>query len=710
MKYSFVSYCLLFLSALFLPASTHSQVPSKTLTIGPPTNDNKTLRFNRSSNKPLIRWNESESKLQFTNDGSIFKDIGSGAGGGGAGVNLLAEFNFDFESGSGDWTASGGTFSINTASPLFGEGSGALGQYLRSESVTIARGMIGRTCAATVNYSYGGASDDYQIEMIQNGSSTIAEFGVISTAPGTATKGVINYDCPSSDTDALAFQVISAVSNPEIIKIDNVFFGSDTNAVDVSQSVLIGEARFPATASCTWARSATSQGAFGTTAACPGPTVVSNPGPGIIQTTDADLPQITINNLPAGTYEISVGGHSNSSSADFAALSLYDGTTRSGRIGVGSTTSMSSFRVVGVFSYSSSGNRTFALHGAAASGTVTISAAQATQENDLHWVVRRYPSSSAEGLTFETSGWKVDANIGGANPSLGASNQTSYVSVEDAGLDLVNNPGVGNIAAQIPCSSTNPPTGLTCSAGNESVGISFYVPVGGDVLACASFAHEVTTVATGSVNTVFQLVETLSNAQTILQEGNSRIGSGNRVPSTVVNNAHRVCGVFSFPTAGQRTLRLMYEQTITATISANLVLGDRSTSLGQRDIHFEVYPINQQMPAPVFAELQNLVKSGVSGTKVGAGGINCAASPTIVQNDQDMIDSVSRTGTGDCTINFSAGYWTSAPICTVISTNAGSAIINTLQAAPTTASARNISRTDAGAVTDQTHYWTCIGQ
>lgn len=57
-----------------------AQVPQSNLKIGAKTNTNKSLTFNRnSSTPPMIRWNESGSVLQFTNDGSTFFNIPSTA-------------------------------------------------------------------------------------------------------------------------------------------------------------------------------------------------------------------------------------------------------------------------------------------------------------------------------------------------------------------------------------------------------------------------------------------------------------------------------------------------------------------------------------------------------------------------------------------------------------------------------------------------------
>jgi hypothetical protein len=196
------------------------------------------------------------------------------------------------------------------------------------------------------------------------------------------------------------------------------------------------------------------------------------------------------------------------------------------------------------------------------------------------------------------SHWRVDATIAGANPSLGTVSVASYTGIENAGLTLTNNPGRGILTAQIPCSSTNSPSGTTCSAGNESIGVSFTIPEAVDVRACASFTHvgQPVTSAGNNFTATFQIIETPNNAQTLTQEGKSkvqhRITAEQAAVASIYAAPFRVCGTFTFSTSGQKTLRLMYEQAIpTGTISFSQILGDQDAAHGQPDIHWEIEPL-----------------------------------------------------------------------------------------------------------------------
>lgn len=198
----------------------------------------------------------------------------------------------------------------------------------------------------------------------------------------------------------------------------------------------------------------------------------------------------------------------------------------------------------------------------------------------------------------EINPWRVDANISGASPSLGTSAQTAYVGITDAGLTLTNNTGTGVQTAQVPCSSTNAPSGTTCSAGSESIGVSFTLPnINHDVIACVSFTHFSSIGASSAAESIFQIVETPTNAQTISQEGRGRVESRNDVGGAMTGAKlegfpHRVCGTFTFASAGQKVLRLFYEQAVSGTVNSSGIYADAAANQGQRDIHWEVYPIN----------------------------------------------------------------------------------------------------------------------
>jgi hypothetical protein len=322
-------------------------------------------------------------------------------------------------------------------------------------------------------------------------------------------------------------------------------------------------------------------------------------------------------------------------------------------------------------SYNTPGTRTFTIQAADNHGGACI-IASGNAGTGLSWKIYRFPTREEQVLRHDQVAWRVDANIGGANPSLGAGNVSDYTEITNGSLDLVNNSGPGVIPAQIPCSGTNPPTGLTCSAGNESVGVSFNLPAAGSVTACASFTHDTSIGVSSSSSATFQIVETPNNAQTILQEGKERVTSGSTTNSTngnILRLPRKVCGNFDFTSTGQKTLRLMYEQVSTGTINHALILGDRDTSFGQRDIKWEVYPRNTSQPAPL---LVGSVISGSSGIeRVERATINITSNTSaVIERQSGNWLSIGSVSGAVVIADIASGTFSSAPTCNITCNNA----------------------------------------
>lgn len=208
--------------------------------------------------------------------------------------------------------------------------------------------------------------------------------------------------------------------------------------------------------------------------------------------------------------------------------------------------------------------------------------------------IREYPLESDQVLRIGTTSWFVDANISGADMALGSSSVSSYQGMTNGSLTMVKNDG--SIDVQIPCSSTNAPSGLTCSSGDESNGVSFIPPRAGWVRACTSFSHGISNSADSTVHSVFQIVETPNNAQTVLQEGKDRQQSGSSTAGINVVYPHKICGNFYFDSNSRRTLRLFYEQVVANTPTTNIVITNADANAGNRDVRWEVYPISNNEP------------------------------------------------------------------------------------------------------------------
>lgn len=263
--------------------------------------------------------------------------------------------------------------------------------------------------------------------------------------------------------------------------------------------------------------------------------------------------------------------------------------------------------------------------------------------------------------TINTSnGWFIDANIGGANPSVGTVAVTTYTGIENASLDMVLKSG--STTAKIPCSATNSATGLTCSVGNESVGVVFTPPKTGKYKACFEFSHYSSLNANSQVATAFQIIETTTNTQTIIQEGGGRLSHQTVTGGTDNNDNYKpftTCGIFTFNDTSEKTLRLMFEQAVSGTVAQSVLLGDRSATLGQRDIHITVEPVVENIQASLqgYNSTSGMINPKIFSATISTSGV-------VVRENGDFING-NCSLSGNFTCNFVSGIWTSTPVCSV---------------------------------------------
>jgi hypothetical protein len=314
-----------------------------------------------------------------------------------------------FEAGGGSWTASAGSYANTSTSPYRGNkmatwDASAASQTLTSAAVTVPEWLKGKNAVARCYFKAASGTATHTMGLWDGTTLTQATTIVSSTTSFVAT--AVNFVAPSSGT--IAIRITSAADEVSISIDDCVIADAESlNISRVSQASLVASGYFATTASCTgWARAGTSLGAFATDADCPGPTVETNPGPGVLQTTDTDLPKFTVNNLPPGTYEVKMSGfYSAKSTTMFTTFAINDGTTTSGRSSDASAnTTAPSETVIGYFTYTTAGNRTFELYASTSTGTVNIENEAGNRQ--LSFSIVRYPSASE--LVFNS----VNSNFG----------------------------------------------------------------------------------------------------------------------------------------------------------------------------------------------------------------------------------------------------------------------------------------------------------
>lgn len=596
-------------------------------------------------------------------------------------VNLIK--NGDFEARLSRWSKTGSsTLAVQSALPLEGDYSAdwdasATGEFLRSNTYTVQEGMKGRRCSIEMEYLWDSGVSGEILMNVDDGTNNVATVSLNPTTGGVSAKAQQSFDCPTSGS--LRFE-LESTANAASIRVDKVYLGSGKNTVQISQANFVGGMENPGAATCSYNETTSTANSdfvdLGVGTSCAAWTVENN-GPGVISAVGTNDHRLVFTNMQPGNYVFVLTGSigKGSSLSGTSIVRLSDGTNsyQPQTISGGATGSLTTNNFQYKVYNPSVSTKTFKLQ---ISDDFAGTSGWINQANmPASWKIYRFPLTSAEAMTIETSGWLVDANIvSSTNASLGGSNVTSYTEIIDANSTLTNNSIVGAIPAQIACSATNPSTGTTCAAGSESIGVAFNVPYSGPVEACVAFTHSYSfSVVSQSVTAAFQIVETPNNAQTILQQGNERISSngyGSVTGSTNFSQPFRVCSTLNL-TAGLKTLRLMYEQAIAGAVPANNIAMDGAVNIGQRDVKWTIKPLNQQMPAPLYTELQNLVKSSVNGIKIYSAIIANGGTPTVgAEHGGDWISSLTDNGAGDTTINFQPGIFTVQPSCTCIAQNA----------------------------------------
>jgi len=276
---------------------------------------------------------------------------------------------------------------------------------------------------------------------------------------------------------------------------------------------------------------------------------------------------------------------------------------------------------------------------------------------------------SAEGIgaPVELQGWFVDANLGTndtSNIDIGIIAKTTYTPIGDTiNLEITKN---GDSApVKIPCSGTVAPGTTTCSSGVGHVGGVFDAPLAGSYEACIQFAHRQRTGAGGSILTVFQLVETDPNDDSvIISEGGGRQSNHTQIPSDNSTDSFNVCGIFKFATPGEKALRLYFEQSVGGTVNESEVIVDRSSGNGQRDIQLIVKPIAPYMQAPKVISSLNTPSTdktfALFSAYLSIDASNCVNTTEI----GDWIDGTpTRVSAGRCSFSFKAGTFSGVPVC-----------------------------------------------
>ncbi len=655
------------------------------------TDASRQVTVDRAGFDPFLKWNETTDKWVFSNDGSVEKNFGSGSGGD-AGINIL--LNPSFEDGIVvDWVNSGGTFTSQPYATPDPTGNNTVfarfvattsGQFFETALKTVPSNVFGG-CLAKINFNTTDSAN-WMLRVFDSSSNLLAEqpLGARSWQDGVA-----SFPCPTVGTQ-IKLRVASLGAGQ--IEGDLAYLGKENRTFQVAQAQIAGESYFAGNSACLLTRSSATVGAFTPDADCTGPTITDT-SMGSWQTTDADLLRQTINNLPAGKYRAKFSTWVFANGSARAGLAITDGTTTCEPIHVNQAMTGILQDVECVFNYATSGNRTFELLGGVSTGTLSIANDHTAPRASSKFSLTFFPNSSQTALVPEAQDWFVDANLF-ATTNLTLPNSSSYVELanSDITLDVTEGSGV-----QIPCSGTNPSTGVTCAVGNESLGLYVRIPEAGRYMICGEFMTSIN----NNQNVGLQWVETTNNTQTIIQEGKSRAYSGHNIGVGGLNNTQIRCGIFRFTSAGFRTLRLMAE----GTSSNSVIVLDRSASFGQPDLHVWMMQLSSAVNRPYLTGDQvtskNMTKPKLCSFAVTAAGA--------ISNPLGCTPTVGSYSGGTLAIAFS-GEWSGAPNCTCTTLDNQGTCSESSATSPSSTNFDFITRTVANATSNVGAFIICHGQ
>ena len=517
--------------------------------------------------------------------------------------------------------------------------------------------------------------------VVRSGTDVVKSLPLTNVGADKPTPFSMNVPCgDKSTTYTVGFTTTGSAAQ---LTVDDIYFGLATNLGTVSQAQLIGRINWPVTANCIWQVTSTTYANFPADTDCGTPTTF-----GAASAPATKIPAIVLQNMPAGDYQFIVNGNFTNSTqgnvGDYSYYRISDGTNST----AGSVVFGAAANSTGSVNYSlrtTTNQSNVTLQFQALSNSTKTAQIFNADVATLDIAVYYFPSQSQQVVSQASQGWFVAANISGANPSLGTAAVTSYTEITNASLTMT--PKSGSAPVGITCSSTNaaatPSTGATtCSAGSESIGVSFNPPEVGWYKACASFAH-LMSINNGDFGSIFQMIETPTNAQTLTQEGGAKIQSSILSTASISpgNPLPNVCGLFYFSSTATKAVRLMYEQVVSGTVSASSITGDASATLGQRDVFITVEKLSSGQNNPFVIGSVQTNSSGVERIERVRVATQCTGSPcTISSQSGNWATSITRSGTGTYQLNIVSGIFSGIPTCTCNTAAGGAntcAVVNT---------------------------------
>ena len=580
--------------------------------------------------------------------------------------NALAGKNPGFESGTVQWTASGGTFAVNSGTQIVPNSkqfatwdSNSAGQTLQTAAVTVPKTG---NCEFSIWIAVPSGTATHTIT-VNDGTNDLVSAWTITTN-SNALKHIVKFPCPSSGT--VRGKLTSVASNEPSISLDNARLGSATNIY--------------ATQNTTEWQSFNTSGIF----------AGFTPG---VSTAYGKYRQV--GNMVEGWIEASFGATQTAGTSMVITLPWgVDGnafvSASTKRITFGDVKiAISGSRFTGqmISDATTDDKKAFTLTWDTASGTVN---------SDTTWTYNNIATiNSGDGFRvdfkYPVKGWTATGTVITPNAQglswSGTHGNDCIWTTTSSSLAAIGTGDAGCTFTQLSNRNFGTVTSATAS-GNNIPGIVFTPVVSGRYFICVN-AHAHNSTAVGNYSGLAIHDGTSIIASSSQRNGRATTGTNDEMP-------HAMCGIATLNAGASRTVQLYANASAgTTTLAAG--------AAGVANVTWSIFNVDQ----PVQAILANSVISNVAnGIRIEGASIDNTGTATVTRQTGSWIDSVSRTGTGVVEINYSSSLWSVAPICT-LTINAATLIARVESITTTKLTTRMI--TSAGTSTDNPFYVQCMG-
>lgn len=671
---------LIALFALFTATqafAVDTKIKTDKVLIGKTAAGDKTIELNKGSGSanPKIKWDNTTSKIRFSNDGTNFKDLGSGAGGG-SGINMLQDSNADFEQGTTSWTASGGSFAMDTSSNLFHDQNSAAfdasasSQTLSSANITVtssnAPGLKGG--AGWASCYIKTAATDYKLQ-VYDGTNVIGE----RTIPAQSQFQEFGVGFPIPTSGTIRLRVISA-SDAAAIYLDDCFMGEHKLA-QVSQASWYGAIEYPAAASCLWSMTSP-EADISANGSCATPVTYGN-----ALAPSTKIPGIRFASLPKGFYRFVVKATTrtliNANANDSIVIMMSDGTNHFGRNvqhvrGLNSTEGQGGHLFEMEKEYTTElGDTTFRLRARTGGGSAPaeINNTLTTYNQVFRIDVYRFPTAADAAFRVDNA----SAHWTGYSSGSWSTTSTSYADPGTAAHTLteLKNRNFGTVSG-----TSNLPQ------------ITFTPPRVGRYWVCAN------TFIQATANSLYGSARLYDGTSTIAETG---VRVGTNAASAEVTLP--LCGLYDATSIASTTLKVQ----IKTSNGANSIGVYNGNQRGA--VEWTLVLLDTPSAAPVFPG--NVTSNTTGSERIERASITGGNPPSIARQSGSWLTYSSRPGAGDYIFTMSG--FSATPSCTCTMTASSSLGACKVAIASSTSFEVNLSNNTGSGTSDGDFHIICMG-